>query len=109
MSTDRELLALAAKAVGFQNYTVSGNFLFVETGSCRGASGYYWNPGGDDGDCARMEAALGIIVSWRSDGVLCRKQWIAMIELFDNHAGDKQAARRMASLRIAAEIGKTLP
>ena len=27
----------------------------------------------------------------------------------DDHGGDKQAARRMASLRVAAEHGKTMP
>ena len=107
--TDCKLLVMAAEAVGFPNYTVSGNFLFVETGPCRGSSGYYWNPGGDDGDCARMEAALGIHVAWHSDGVVCGLRWAGATELFDDHGGDKQAARRLASLRVAAEHGRAKP
>ena len=63
----------------------------------------------DDGDCARMEAALGIHVAWHSDGVVCGLRWAGATELFDDHGGDKQAARRMASLRVAAEHGKTTP
>lgn len=116
--SDKELLELAAKAVG-------GTF---SHGTCRHRIGDTWDdwewigpmgismPNGlviypltDDGHGALIEAALGINVSWHSDGVVCGLRWAGSTELFDEHGGDRQAARRMASLRVAAEHGKAMP
>lgn len=94
--TDRELLELAAKAAGLWDY--KNDCIDVP-----------WSARNDDGDCARLESALGIHVTWHSDGVVCGKRIWQAIEMFDAHGGDKQAARRMASLRVAAEIGKAMP
>lgn len=108
--TNRELLALAALAVdvdvvrwnnGLEPYSSGLGFILD--------SGRLWNPQTNDGDSARMEATLGINVEWSALGVVCGKRGFETTELFVNHAGDKQAARRMASLRIAAEIGKAIP
>lgn len=117
--TDRELLALAAKAaeVAFDPeksmpHPANGSFwgLWLRiNGEPYEGQRRYWCPHKDDGDSARMEATLGINVEWSALGVVCGKRGFETTELFVNHAGDKQAARRMASLRIAAEIGKTLP
>ena len=108
MSTDRELLALAAKAVGFQNYTVSGNFLFVETGSCRGASGYYWSPLTDDGDALRLAVKLKMSVSVFDDAV-----GIGINPDFGYReyviSPDPGSATRRAIVLAAAEIGKDKP
>jgi len=92
--TDREMLELAAKAV----YGEFGHQM-IESG---------WNPLEDDGDCARMESKLSIDVEW------C--MYVAFVclglasksfcELYANHKGDKDKARRHASTRLAAEIGK---
>ena len=116
MSTDRELLRLAAKATGvvfdqeksmprFLSGAFWGLWLQIKGEPYEGQR-HYWSPHTDDGDCARMEAALGIQVAWHSDGVVCGLRWAAATEMFDDHGGDKQAARRMASLRVAAEHGK---
>ena len=118
MSTDRELLELAAKAAGVAfdpdksmphpaNGAFWGLWLRINGEPYEGQR-RYWCPHKDDGDSARMEAALGIHVAWHSDGVVCGLRWAGSTELFDDHGGDKQAARRMASLRVAAEHGKAM-
>lgn len=107
--SDKELLELAAKAVGvavvrwndgLEPYSSGLGFILD--------SGRLWNPRTNDGDGARMEAALGIHVAWHSDGVVCGLRWAGSTELFDDNGGDKQASRRMASLRVAAEHGKAM-
>lgn len=117
--TDLELLTLAAKATGVvfdqeksMPHPLSGAFwgLWLQIkGETYEGQRHYWCPHTDDGDCARMEAALGIHVAWYSNGVVCSSLWGRATELFKARAGDKQAARRMASLRVAAEHGKAMP
>lgn len=96
--SERELLELAAKAAGIQNYTMCGNSLFVETGVARGASGYYWKPLVDDGHALRLAVMLGLLgapahiinfIAAKSD-----------TDPFD--------ATRRAIVRAAAEIGKEM-
>lgn len=61
-------------------------------------------------DCARLEAALGLDVVWFFSSV-CIKQIFFHISIstqYSDHNGDKQAARRMASVRAAAEIGREM-
>ena len=113
----KELLELAAKAAG-----VGGNYLFRAGGSkgsgfpyhiegIQKTGGAMWNPITDDGTCARMEAAIGIDVEWYQDKVRSYKHGECLViryEFFSNHNGDKNAARRMASVRCAAEIGKNI-
>lgn len=103
----RELLELAAKAAGrtAEGFSPTKGLLV----SLRDGVSAWWNPLTTDGDSARMEAALGIHVTWHSDGVVCGKRIWQETEMFDAHGGDKQAARRMASLRVAAGMGKDLP
>ena len=66
----------------------------------------YWNPLRDDGDCARLEAALELDVLWGGDCAtvrrLRREGHITPFERFCDHNGDKQAARRRAAVRAAA-------
>jgi hypothetical protein len=88
--TDRELLELAAKAAGIENYTMSGHAVFVETGAKRGASGYYWNPLTDDGSALRLAVLLGL------NGY----------RVSPDEAFDPFDATRRAIVRAAAEIGK---
>lgn len=119
MNNDRELLELAAKAMGLAlSWHDWGDFglqpMAAKMGEvCAGPT--TWNPRTDDGDCARMEAALGIDVEWHNVGVRCSKLTgafsddIVAREPYDYHNGDKQAARRLASLRVASAIGKAMP
>lgn len=103
MSTEREQLELAAKACGIE-CDRTGPFS-RESGSGQRVG---WMPHHDNGDCARMEAALNIDVSWHTEFVMAKdhfrnKEWY---EFYKDHYGDKSAARRAASLAVAAEIGR---
>ena len=100
MTTEREQLELAAKACGLIPAEFDGNadFMFGVLS--------WFKPHLDDGDCARMEAQLGINVTWLCDGVESEQPNApaGKIELYSWHAGDKNAARRAASVAVAAEI-----
>lgn len=101
--TDRELLELAAKAAGFINYTMNDDSVFVETGSARGAAGYYWKPLTDDGDALRLAIALGLIIdcSRPSAGEPFKQHHVWIDELCDT-----ATLTRRAIVLVAAEIGK---
>ena len=104
MKSDRELLEPAAKAAGVELWLNS-------VSSYRnGANGPTWNSLTDDGDCARMESACGIDVSWYSDEIITISvnHNLSSIGLYADHNGDKDAARRLASTRTAAQIGEKL-
>lgn len=114
--SNRELLEMAAKAVGLKPDAGGLN------GGAQGAAfsipgdmvldwhnGKTWNPGDNDGDCARMEARLGMNLTWYSGGVLAAAGDEARGENFRDHGGDRNAARRAASLQAAYAIGKAMP
>jgi hypothetical protein len=113
---DRELLELAAKAQGWEEglewTCIDGEFLILP--ALKGAKKGYrkpWNPLTDDGDEARLEAALCLDVQWDIESVSVETDRTARPyqhanELFADHGGDKQAARRRAGVRAAAAIGE---
>ncbi len=73
-----------------------------------------WNAHTDDGDCARLEAALGISVNWLNLGVRCSKEFAVSPDIvarvpYSEHGGDKQATRRECVLLVAAAIGRAMP
>jgi hypothetical protein len=113
--SDRELLELAAKAAGF----VEIDFLAADhLANVYDAEGrqFTWNPLTDDGDHARLEAALNIDVEWHTIGVVAILNDKDLIhhthrfrEVYADHGGDKQKARRYAGVRAAAAIGKATP
>lgn len=96
--TDRELLELAAKAAAY-------NLIFDYDENLQGpsiidADGFPepWNPLTDDGDGARLEAALMYNVIW-----LPRRVGVnGYYEKYADHGGDRQKARRYAAVRAAA-------
>ena len=107
--TESELLELAAKAIGKpwpQN--ISGFAMQYE--GIRP-----WNPIHDDRDNAQLEAKLGIDTQWNLYGVVVHPRIPAdpnreiIYERYMNHNNDKQAARRLASVRAAAMVGKAMP
>ena len=111
MTTEREQIELAAKACGLvtQYLDERSQWLLVEgvRTPLQGKHRWYWNPLEDDGDCARMEAQLGIELTWffdRVDALAC--DVATFVRYFKDHAGDKNAARRAASVAVAAEIGR---
>lgn len=116
MENERELLEFAAKAAGIKIIRSRladpmWRDMLIENANVKqdGNPSARWRPHTDDGDCARMEAGVESNLEWGSDFV-CAIDWDGneACEYFKYHNGDKQAARRMASLRVAAEIGKKL-
>jgi hypothetical protein len=106
MSTDRELLELAAKAAGidfrYVHNTAGGQFLWD------GEKLVEWNPLTDDGDALRLAVKLDIelqrfktifIVKWGKAGN--PYEWLS--ELLNP---DPYAAARRAIVRAAAAIGR---
>ena len=112
-----ELLELAAKAAGIaidkspHNGGGHGNTGFDILGNVilDWHNNKTWNPLYDDGDCARLEETLLLEVKWDSYGVSVGESnlW-PEIEKYTAHDGNKQAARRMATVRAAAAIGRDM-
>lgn len=116
METDRELLELAAKAVGGK---LSPGTTKYRTGPTwdewewRGAMGISAPcfvgtayPLEKDGHSARLEAVLALDVTWGGHGDVYVG---GFCEYFADHGNVKQAARRKAGVRAAAEIGRSMP
>lgn len=94
--TDHELLELAAKAAGVD---LAMHWMY----------GTRWNPLIDDGDVARLEAACRINVEWQTLGVVSHSPaGERMRETYADHAHDRHATRRLASVRAATEIGRSM-
>lgn len=112
---DRELLEMAARAAEIQIATWSncqaGGFQTQES-----ADSKFWNPLTDDGDALRLAVTLGIQVLPRSmDCVAVTdikfKGDCVSVSLsaprYDDH-GAACSAMRLAIVRAAAEIGKSM-
>ena len=132
MSTDRELLELAAKAVG---RTLRYNYLGTQDARCA------WYPLDDDGDALRLALALNIEYEFQSScivvaevsrigGSIFDKKHSATVdyvpeEMFASSYGPdishanylvstgmirgKASAVRLAIVRAAAEVGRAMP
>ena len=103
---DRELLELAAKAVGIKhNPSLSA--------ACRGER-IWWNPLTDDGDALRLACDLGLRVypvARTSSGAACSAVGSVTCERLSEVADyslDTRTATRRAIVRAAAEIGKEM-
>lgn len=104
----KELLALAAKAIGSElviHGDGSTNLQF-QGGTMN------WQPHTDDGDSRRLEAGLCMLVGRVGDEVLAGRvddmQPLAKVSV-PLAGGDALAATRLAVLRAAAEIGRAMP
>lgn len=99
MSTDRELLELAAKAIHLpENYE---NAAFMR--------GFYsnWNPLTDDGDALRLAEKLSIGLQWCASGRVYA--YGDGGEVAESSREDRQSNLRRAIVRAAAEIGRSMP
>jgi hypothetical protein len=98
---DEELLELAAKAVGIDDYQTV----------CQDAQyGPYWDPLIDDGDALRVAARLRLIVKpgkHKGDGctVESQREGIAGCTAFRDDPAEQM---RIAIVTVAAEIGKEM-
>ena len=109
MNNDRELLELAAKAVGISDYKVVKTIGGHEALSFVGRSAIPWQPLIDDADALRLAVKLKFevsvdVVSTSISGI-CDSDKDFVLEL---HGDDPYAATRRAIVRAAAEIGKDL-
>ena len=104
MTTDtKELLTYAAKVAGIDRLQVADHGYIAWVGG----TPKNWNPATDDGDSARLRTALNANVLWSNDHVLVGVEGFGNVgERLSDHAGDKNAALRWATLRLAAEIGR---
>ena len=99
MTTDRELLEMAAKAARYQ-YAKHGGYIVVD-----GIPGN-WNPLTDDGDALRLAVKLEIEL-WFGNGGL--NAYGMSMDIEEDYGEDPAAATRRAIVRAAAEIGKAMP
>ena len=104
--SDRELLELAAKAVGVElDFSIRGDFPPYYVNERGGHSS--WNPLTDDGDALRLAVKLRMDVKQWNSLVIAVKAW-------NSHAEENTftqcpyAATRRAIVRAAAQIGKAM-
>ena len=111
MTTDRELLVMAAKAAGIKIVRNADGALRNGTGFSELANIFslpFWNPLLDDGDALRLAVTLRISADFFDDAI-----YVGYTPL-DNECdqvqeptgSDPYAATRRAIVRAAAEIGK---
>lgn len=116
MTTDRELLELAAKAAGIVGKWVdgfgSGDYYYQGNSSgiyYEHATGGYsvWNPLEDDGDALRLMVKLRIEVEpWIHGDSACSRAACGEVLIDEPHYGDDpERATRRAIVRAAAAIG----
>jgi hypothetical protein len=106
MSTDRELLELAAKAVGIN--LVFDSMRFHKPYYINSQGGHStWNPFTDDRDALRLAVKLGFLIySNESEQITIVKNVKYKDFTFQQHEDDPYAATRRAIVRAAAEIGR---
>ena len=98
MTTDKELLELAAKAAGIECLGSIGWRL------ANGQIQSWWNPLTDDGDALRLAVKLGLSIEILSTRMEPHTRVNGKEE---EHRADPYAATRRAIVRAAAEIGKS--
>ena len=102
MSSDRELLELAAKAVSLNAFwdDVVCRMRLVEN---NGKTFSYWQPLHDDGDALRLAVKTGMLYTYMHDRFEMFQR--SYKEELDNDNQPSKATRR-AIVRAAAEIGR---
>lgn len=114
MKSDRELLELAAKAIGAKYYAdrdwpglcLSGepDILPFYVNS-RGSGAIEWNPLANDGDALRLAVKLHMQVSVTTES--CRAETLPRLGVRVNDKDELSATRR-AIVRAAAAIGEAM-
>lgn len=108
---DRELLELAAKAVGFSSWDWLGGDGLMNVYDAEGRQSA-WNPLTNDGDALRLAVKLNIQITpgtYNKDEFTAFKAAGGEAHEFRHFQQDEYAATRRAIVRAAAEIGKAMP
>ena len=110
----KELLTLAAKAMGFEvrGFSSAGNAIIKTPGggpeSCLVNE---WNPLSSGEDLVEMECQMSVEVIWAEDRCIATawfsERSFGAHELYSKHHS-RSAVRAMASLRVVAEIGRRM-
>jgi hypothetical protein len=113
MTTDRELLELAAKAAGIELQPFA---IKPATGDGDGFVGYmvdagvwprgWFNPLTDDGDALRLAVKLQLEIGFGVDTRVYSFRRLTAVGAGENTGSDWYAATRRAIVRAAAELGK---
>ena len=101
---DRELLELAAKAVGYHVCHFASDSIYVADDVKRAR--FYWRPLSDDGDALRLAIRLEMDVSFGLRGAVIEQSHGKKIQELDDN--EPYAANRRAIVRAAAEIGRNM-
>lgn len=103
MSTDRELLELAAKAIGGE---YRGCYFYINGETDR----YEWNPLEFDGDALRLAVKIGALVEINAPfGIsYCHAQFTERMVVHHENENSPDGATRRAIVLCAAEIGKAV-
>jgi len=105
---EKELLKLAAKAINlelFEDDFYDGELCYYDSDTdCN----LWWNPIIDDGDALRLAVELGLAVSICKDMPDGDFTVILGTEIKEMHNKDKYSATKLAIVRAAAEIGKSI-
>lgn len=122
MSTDRELLEMAAKAywgdeiddVCSVKWSEAEQAILYTHADNQDHNGqdqeFRWNPLEESHDTFELECRLRLRVTWYGNAVcVCRGDDKGAVEFFAEHGGDEQKARRRAGVRAAAAIGEQMP
>lgn len=117
---EREMLELAAKAVGYHvDFSLCASFdgeTYYTHDRGWHDGNHWWNPLIDDGDALRMAAKLRLDLCWNeNEGPWEFNAWPQGGGMGSNecpsegHGDDNASAMRKAIVRAAAEIGKSMP
>jgi hypothetical protein len=104
MSTDRELLELAAKAAGYQ-YEFRNDLLGLEVWNDDMDNSMFWNPLDDDRQAFRLAVKLRMDVTFNEIDVMCWPSDGQEGQGEPVNVDDPDAATRRAIVNAAAAMG----
>lgn len=113
--SDKELLELAAKALGFTLWQNRADAFLLFDGPHLDGDGKFvrfWNPLTDDGDALKLMVKLYMQVDLQPAQQRVVAMWSPQVGrvryVYDDLNGDPLSATRRAIVRAAAEIGKAV-
>ena len=104
---EQKLLERAAIAVGI-NGAWSESRRGIEVQDENGNVVKVWNPLTDDGDNSRLEGRLSMSIMWYPQDVWMTCYWHDVSVGYHVFDGDRQSTRRLASVKLAAKIGRAM-